>query len=192
MKIKHIIMALFLAAPLFFQAQGKDKLLVIYEDQTNGRPMPFEYNNAKKVVLQAWGLEYRSPSGVDTSDVHVSNDKSIETLNQRHGENWNSKLMGAIKMELSKQGAMRLLIKKHDAYSSIEVAELFIELQPKGKKKYVAKIVGQQVQGDKKPFVIYQVAVIKPNKNKVKFKPSNVRPLDFEYPSNGIVKPVLK
>lgn len=183
MNYKLLIMALLLLAPFFLQAQKTT--LIFYESQ-GGRPMAFEYNNARKVVHRRWKMEYRSPQGVDTSDVRLHNTRSAEAMEQRHGKNWNSKLQAAIKMELSEQSKMRLWIKKEGDFKELNLSEPIIELQPKGRKKYIAKVVAQQNQGDRKPFVIYQVYVIKPAKEKVRRKGKKTRPLDFEYPENGL------
>jgi hypothetical protein len=186
MRFRLIAMVLIMSVPAAFNAQSKSARLVYYQDESEQRPVPFEYVNAQKVIHEKWGLEYRSAEGVDTSDVRVGNIKFNEAISQRHGEAWMGKLMGEVKMVLSSQSKIRLLIENHSVYKSMDSTELFIEIQPKGK-KHICKIVGQQVQGDKKPYVIFGKAIYNVKNDKLKFKSSKVKPLDFEYPKHGVV-----
>jgi len=191
MRFNLILMVLIIAAPFSFFGQGKSADLTYYEDQSQVRPMSFEYTNAQNVVHKKWGIIYKSSEGVDTSQVKVSNSKFEEALSQRHGEGWNGKLMGAVKMELSAQSRIRLMIEKLAEYKLMDTTQLYIEVLPKGK-KYICKVIGQQVQGDKKPFVIFRKAVYSIKREKLKLKSSKARPIDVAYLSEayhlGLVK----
>ena len=188
MKIAHLVCVLLLAIPFLTSAQ-KQIEVVLYE---SGRPLGFEFNNAKRTVGKEWGVIFQTSNGISSDSLSKSSLHSNTILSDKYGSNWNELFFKEVAIELKAQNSMRELIKEKSYFKDLKIPQAKIELQPicKCKKKYLAKVVGQQLQGDKKPFVIYLKVKVNLSKKKLKLQSDTVEALDFEYRSNGIVKDI--
>lgn len=83
----------------------KDSLLVIL---TAGLPLDNLYLDAKNVVAEKWGLEFRSISGCLVSEeildsLENNNSKVLPLIEDKYGENWRVKFNEEIEIEKKRQ-----------------------------------------------------------------------------------------
>lgn len=158
-----------------------------------GRPESFEYNNAEKVVGKRWGINFGyfafNGSDFDALDsITALNKVTEDKLAAKKGADWNRQFKMEVGMEMEKQNHFRQQINAEtiglnpDQEKFIHFEEGFF------KNHYKAYVFSQVEKGEQKPFYTLIVYKVNMNKGSILLKSSRRKPIDFEYPENGIVR----
>ena len=187
------LVILFLLAGVTIQGYSQKKSKVRFELYKQGRPASFEYNNASRAVETRWNIYYLSGNntgvaGPSTNKISSNNKKTSKLIAAHYGDDWLQRFQKEVGEEMAKQNEIRKLVKEDPYFKSLKAEELFIVLDPKCKKakKYIVKVVAQQLQGDKRPFMIYCRYKYKVSSRNLKLVCKKIVPLDFSYVENGI------
>ena len=156
-----------------------------------GRPQPFEYNNAEKIVAKKWNIEFKYAAfdGVNNNfldSINEINRQTIEKLVAKKGAKWHDEFLMELNQVLQQTNEVRTLINK-EIITLNSGSEKFIHFEHNCfKNHYKAYVVAQILEKGERNFYILQVYYVNLKKKTFKLKEEKQRPLHFSYPENGI------
>ncbi len=189
-KARKIISVIVTVCILFYASAQKN--YVIYEV---GRPNTLEFNNAKRIIGNQYGINFiyvgqQMLDSIGVDEIERKNNVSKRLIaTKKSNDKWEREFYEKIINELEEHQSMRVVLKNTELYKRIKNREIHIVFDRKKhiKNKFSVYVIGQHLLENKYVFRSFLMLKMNSRTKKIKVKDTETRELHFSYEENGVI-----